>query len=80
MTATVENSYNANGATDLLPMLRALKHKDKLFLIQFLANELTLEEQIFPMSTSETYYVWSPYDSTDAAQVLLQFIENNTQP
>ena len=79
MATTLENSQTLNGATGLLPMLRALKHNEKLFLIQFLARELTLEEQAFPMSSSETYYIWSPYDSIDAAQTLLQFIENNAQ-
>jgi hypothetical protein len=75
MTATVENPQTLTDATALLPLLRALKNNEKLFLIQFLASELSLEEQAFPMSTYQTHYVWSPYDSTEAAQTLMQFLK-----
>ena len=79
MTATMHNPLAFSGATNaLLPSLQALKNTEKLFLIQFLAGELSREEQVFPMSPLETYYVWSPYDSVEAAQGLLKFIENNT--
>jgi hypothetical protein len=80
MTATMPNPLVFSGATtSLLPLLRELKNAEKLFLIQFLAGELSREEQSFPMSPLETYYVWSPYDSVEAAQGLLEFIQNNTE-
>ncbi len=80
MTAKIQTSSAFSGATtSLLPLLRELKNTEKLFLIQFLASELSQDEQVFPMSPLETYYVWSPYDSVEAAQGLLDFIQNHSE-
>jgi fibrillarin-like rRNA methylase len=57
--------------TDLLPSLRDLDKVDKLKAVQFLVNELAREEDIL-MHTDETYPIWSPYNSYDAADILLK--------
>ena len=55
----------------LLEELRQLKRVDKLRVIQMLVNQIAEEEEIL---TGTTYEVWSPYDSPDAAAILMDML------
>lgn len=60
--------------TEVLPTLKALNHKDKIRAIQFLANEVAKEEEIF-FEEGKTYAVYSPYESYEAAEQLRKLLE-----
>jgi len=60
--------------TEILPTLKALNHKDKIRVIQFLANEIAKEEEVF-FEEGGNYKVWSPYDSYEAAEQLRNLLE-----
>ena len=59
---------------EMLPSLRQLDHADKLRLVQFLVQELAREENAL-LKPDAAYPVWSPYESFDAAQVLLDALK-----
>jgi len=61
---------------ELLPRVRELPRNDRLRLLQFLVDELAREEGISPLEDGQTYPVWTPYDATDAAEVLLKYLED----
>ncbi len=60
--------------TEVLPTLKALDHKDKIRAIQFLANEVAKEEEVF-FEEGKIYEIWSPHDSHGAAEQLRKLIE-----
>ena len=55
---------------DLLPELKGLPHSDKLRVVQFLVSEIVKEEDI-SLPPGAAYPVWSPYNSAEAANTLL---------
>ncbi|MFN7118301.1 MAG: hypothetical protein ACK4TA_15985 [Saprospiraceae bacterium] len=57
----------------LLPILKELKPQEKLFLIQFLAAELAQQEGSTLVENLQ-YPVWSPYESYEAGNVLLNLL------
>lgn len=59
---------------DLLPALSSLDRADKLKAMSFLICELAKEEDI-RLSPIETYPIWTPYNSNEAAQTLLDALE-----
>ncbi len=59
--------------TELLPQLRKLKRADKLYVMQFLVSELAQEETDM-LRPGLSYPVWSPYDATEAANVMLKVL------
>lgn len=59
---------------DLFSELHKLNHTDKLRAMQFLANELAVEEEAL-LKPGTQYEVWSPYDAPGAAQTLLDMLE-----
>jgi hypothetical protein len=59
--------------TELLPFLKDLDKLDKLKALQFLVNELAREEEL--LHANETYPIWSPFDSYDAAEILLNTLK-----
>lgn len=61
-------------AAELLPTLKALNHTEKIRAIQFLANEVAREEEVF-FEEGKTYEVWSPFESFEAAEQLRKLIE-----
>ncbi len=70
------NTVNAvSTAVQLLPALKSLQNHEKLFVIQFLVAELSRTDQGFVIS-DEVYPVWSPYESYEAAEVMLQALHN----
>jgi hypothetical protein len=72
---TVQSTNTVSGATQLLPMLRRLEQHEKLFVIQFLVAEMSRQQQGFVLPEG-VYPVWSPYDSYEAAEIMLQAIKN----
>jgi hypothetical protein len=65
--------------TDLLPTLQKLSRTDKLKVMQFLVQEMAKEEETLSLKPGATYYVWSPYNSHNAAQKLATLLEENKQ-
>jgi len=64
--------------TNLLLDLKQLDRADKLRVIQFLFIELATEEGAL-LKSEMTYPVWSPYNSYQAAQQLLELLEADQQ-
>jgi hypothetical protein len=71
MQTSINLGSAISGATDLLPFLRPLQNHEKLFLIQFLVADLSRQQQSFILP-DEVYPIWSPHDSYDAAEIMLQ--------
>ena len=60
---------------EILPSIQALPRADRVRLMQYLATELAREEGV----TSELeaiFPVWTPFNSGDAAQVLVQCLRD----
>lgn len=60
--------------TEVLPTLKALNHKDKIRAIQFLANEVAREEEVFS-EERKNYEFWSLHNSHEASQVLQKLLD-----
>ncbi|HRI62488.1 MAG TPA: hypothetical protein PK228_22260 [Saprospiraceae bacterium] len=74
MSTAANSTASISNATQLLPALRALEQHEKLYIIQFLAAELSRQQREFSLPEG-VYPVWSPYDSYGAAEVLLKMLE-----
>ena len=61
---------------ELLPLVNNLSQADKLSLFKLLAAEVPEAELQVIFSASE-YPVWSPYDATEASNILMQMIQND---
>lgn len=59
--------------TELLPSLKQLNHKDKLQAVQFLVNEIAVEEAL--LDRNKIYSSYSVYDSFEAGDALLKLLE-----
>lgn len=65
--------------TEVLPTLRALNRKDKIRVLQFLANEIAREEGIIS-EESKNAELWSLHNSFEAAAELQRLLdEENTK-
>ena len=60
--------------TEVLLTLKALNHKDKIRAIQFLANEVAKDEEVY-FEEGKSYEVWSPFEAYEASQVLQKLID-----
>lgn len=60
--------------TKLLPVLRELDRTDKWRVVQFLVFELAKEEDAL-LEPGVVYPVWSPYNSFEAANTLLNALK-----
>ena len=60
--------------TELLDTLRQLDKTDKLQVIQLLASEMA-EEEAHMLKKDQPYPVWSPHNADQAANVMLQMLE-----
>jgi hypothetical protein len=56
---------------ELLPEVRGLPRADKLALLQELSDELAVEKLLPP---DGVYEFWSPWDSYEAAQTMLEVL------
>ena len=64
--------------TDILPSLQKLSHFEKVKAIQFLATELTKDEQTSAiLEDGKTYEVWSPYNAFSAEKVLTDMLQQH---
>lgn len=57
--------------TEVLPAVRQLPTLDKIRLIRILAEELDLEEDIFPFEPYKIYYLPTPYNTFGAGKALM---------
>lgn len=64
--------------TELISLVNNLSHSDKLSLFKLLATQIPEAELHVIFSASE-YPVWSPYDATEAATVLMQMIQDDQE-
>ena len=64
--------------TEILPSLQKLSHFEKVKAIQFLATELTKDEQNSDLlEDGKTYEVWSPYNAFSAEKVLTDMLQQH---
>jgi hypothetical protein len=64
--------------TELIPLVNNLSQPDKLSLFKLLAAQVPDAELQVIFSASE-YPVWSPYDATEAASILMQMIQDERE-
>ena len=57
--------------TEILPTVRQLPILDKIRLIRILAEELDMEENIFPFEPYKIYYLATPYNVFGAGKALM---------
>lgn len=65
--------------TDLLPAIKELSASDKLKLIRILAEELDTNQDISPLEAYKTYDLPTPYNTFDAAEVLMQAMKQHDE-
>lgn len=63
---------------ELLPLVNNLSQSDKLSLFKLLAAQIPDAELQVIFSASE-YPVWSPHDATEAADILMQMIQDDRE-
>ncbi len=59
--------------TEILPSLKQLNHREKLRAVQFLVNEIAIEESL--LDNTKEYPIYSIYDSFEAGDALMQLLE-----
>ncbi|NEQ27934.1 MAG: hypothetical protein F6K28_54880 [Microcoleus sp. SIO2G3] len=64
---------------ELMSQIRGLPRIDKLRLMQFLATELVKEEDVNFFVANQEYPVWSPYNCSEAANVLMNLLSTKQQ-
>lgn len=64
--------------SEVLPNLRALNFKDKIRAMQFLANEVAREEDVY-FEEGKVYEIFSPYNSFEAAEQLRRLLNEKEQ-
>jgi hypothetical protein len=62
----------------LLPLVNDLSQSDKLALLKLLATQIP-EADLQVIFSATQYPVCSPYDSTEAADILMQMIKDDQQ-
>jgi hypothetical protein len=63
---------------ELIPLVNNLSQSDKLSLFKLLAAQIPDAELQVIFSASE-YPIWSPYDATEAAKILMQMIQDDQE-
>jgi len=63
---------------ELIPLVNNLSQLDKLSLFKHLATQIPDAERQVIFSTSE-YPIWSPYDAREAANILMQMIQDDQE-
>jgi hypothetical protein len=64
--------------TKIIPLVNDLSQPDKLSLFKLLAAQVPDAELQVIFSASE-YPVWSPYDATEAANIMMQMIQDDQE-
>jgi hypothetical protein len=66
---------------EMLPSVRALSRTEKLQLIRLLAEDLARAEESTTLVARQTYPLWSPERTYEAADILLRELESErTRP
>ena len=64
---------------ELMSQIQTLPKIDKLRLMQFLATELVKEEDANFFVANQGYPVWSPYNCSEAANILMNLLATKEQ-
>jgi hypothetical protein len=64
--------------TEIIPLVNNLSQPDKLSLFKLLAAQVPDAELQVIFSAPE-YPVWSPYDATEASNILMQMIQDDQE-
>lgn len=64
---------------ELMSQIQTLPRIDKLRLMQFLATELVKEENANFFVANQEYPVWSPYNCSEAANILMNLLATKQQ-
>jgi hypothetical protein len=64
---------------ELMLQIQELPKIDKLRLMQFLATELVKEEDANFFIANQEYPIWSPYNCSEAANVLMDLLATKQQ-
>jgi hypothetical protein len=61
-------------SAELLNTLQGLNRADKLYIVQVLVSELAQQETEL-IKPGQSYPVWSPYDAFEAANTMLEILQ-----
>jgi hypothetical protein len=64
--------------TEIIPLVNNLSQPDKLSLFKLLAAQVP-DAQLQAIFSASEYPVWSPYDATEAANILMQMIQDDQE-
>jgi hypothetical protein len=64
--------------TEIIPLVNNLSQPDKLSLFKLLAAQVP-DAQLQAIFSALEYPVWSPYDATEAANILMQMIQDDQE-
>jgi hypothetical protein len=64
--------------TEIIPLVNNLSQPDKLSLFKLLAAQVP-DAQLQAIFSASEYPVWSPYDETEAANILMQMIQDDQE-
>jgi hypothetical protein len=64
--------------TEIIPLVNDLSQPDKLSLFKLLAAQVP-DAQLQAIFSASEYPVWSPYDATEAANILMQMIQDDRE-
>jgi hypothetical protein len=64
--------------TEIIPLVNNLSQPDKLSLFKLLAAQVP-DAQLQAIFSASEYPVWSPYDATEAANILMQMIRDDQE-
>jgi hypothetical protein len=64
--------------TEIIPLVNDLSQSDKLSLFKLLAAQVP-DAQLQAIFSASEYPVWSPYDATEAANILMQMIQDDQE-
>jgi hypothetical protein len=64
--------------TEIIPLVNDLSQPDKLSLFKLLAAQVP-DAQLQAIFSASEYPVWSPYDATEAANIMMQMIRDDQE-
>jgi hypothetical protein len=63
---------------EIIPLVNDLSQPDKLSLFKLLAAQVP-DAQLQAIFSASEYPVWSPYDATEASNILMQMIRDDQE-
>ena len=64
--------------TELMPLVNTLNQADTLSLFKLLATKISNAE-LQAIFSAPAYPIWSPYDVTEAATIIIQMIQDDQE-